>query len=521
MKVLWCACAVLAAAMALAGSAPAAETTLELSGEVPEDELRHFSIPFEVPDGILEIAVHQQSLSDDNILDFGIMDPTGAWRGWGGSRITDVVINGQAATRSHVPGPIPPGTWQIVVGEAAVVVKPALFDLTVVLRDTTTLAPQPERKPYVPAAPLSTEERWYAGDFHVHSIESNDATPTFDEIATFARGRGLDFAHISDHNIHTQLDYFVDAQAKFPDFLFVPGAEYTTYWGHASAVGATEWVDDRTELPGWGIVQAVEQYRAQGAFFSINHPKLALGDACIGCAWEHDLPVEYVDGVEIGTGKVGIFNEDAVLFWDELLKSGRHIVPLSGSDDHRAGQDTSPVSSPIGNPTTMVFASELSVDGILAGIRAGRTVVKLASPADPMIEIVSSVAPHGDTVRAATTHLTATITGGVGYTARWVRNGEVLPDVEIDADPFVLELDVDAPETGEDRWRAEALLNGRRRTVTSHVFVTGPPTGALDGAEEDDGGCGCRVGGGAGSWSGAALLALLALARRRRRSWGR
>ena len=504
----------IALSLVLAGAAQAAETTIDLSGAVAEDEYRHFSIPFEVPAGTLEIAVQQQSLVAKNILDFGIMDPTRAWRGWGGSRIEDVVINEKAATRSHVPGPIQPGTWQIVVGEAAVPVKPATFSLVVTLRDTVTLPPQTDRKPYVPSPPLSTEARWYAGDFHVHSIESNDASPTFDEIADYAKGRGLDFVHISDHNIHTQLDYLTDAQAKHPTLLFVPGAEYTTYWGHASAVGATQWVDDRTELPGHGIVQAVEQYREQGAFFSINHPELRLGDQCIGCAWEQDLPVEYVDGVEIGTGKLAVFNEDAVLFWDELSKSGRHIVALAGSDDHSAGTNTSPTSSPIGSPTTMVFATELSVAGIMAGLRAGRTVVKLSGPMDPMIEVVSSVAPEGDTVKAKTTKLTATVTGGIGHTVRWVKNGQVQPDVAVEADPQVIELEVTAPESGEDRWRAEALINGRRRTVTSHLFIAPPAAGA---SEESDSGCGCRMRGPGAPLSLGALALLLVLGLSRRR----
>ena len=127
-------------------------------------------------DSTREIAVHQESLTG-NVLDFGIEDPAGVWRGWAGSRLHDVVIGEQAATRSHVPGPIAAGRWRVVVGEANVDVWPATFTLQVTLRDAPTLAPQTDRRPYVPPAPLRREARWYAGDFHVHSIESNDARP--------------------------------------------------------------------------------------------------------------------------------------------------------------------------------------------------------------------------------------------------------------------------------------------------------------------------------------------------------
>ena len=506
--------AVAVALLASASSAGAVETVIDLSGQVPDGPERHFSVPFDVPEGTKEIAVHQLTLSDKNILDFGIMDPNGVWRGWGGSRIQDAVVGEQAATRSHVPGPIAAGKWEIVVGEAAVNETPALFTLEVTLRDTPTLPPQTDRKPYVPTAPLEVGERWYAGDFHVHSIESNDAKPPLDQIATYAESRGLDFVHISDHNIHTALDYMTDAQKAHPKLLFVPGAEYTTYWGHASAVGATQWVDDRTELPGHSIEQAVAAYHAQGAFFSLNHPALALGDACIGCAWEHDLPIDQVDGIEIGTGKFGIINTDAIKLWDEYCDTGRHVVPLGGSDDHSGGADVSTFKAPIGSPTTMVWAKELSVAGILEALKNGRTVVKLKGPDDPMIELETL---SGSDENHPLLH--ATITGGAGLVARVVKNGEYEPEVDIDADPFVIEEQIAAPDSGEDRYRVEVLEAGRPLTVTSHVWIERTPQTPVTPVEEtDDGGCGCSVPSRSGNTAAllaSALLGLALLGRRR------
>ena len=74
---------------------------------------------------------------------------------------------------------------------------PALYEVTVVLRDEATLAPQRERTPYQEPEPLAAEAAWYAGDFHVHSIESGDARPDLDEVAAFAAleviGSSLDF----------------------------------------------------------------------------------------------------------------------------------------------------------------------------------------------------------------------------------------------------------------------------------------------------------------------------------------
>jgi hypothetical protein len=223
---------------------------------------------------------------------------------------------------------------------------------------------------------LVDEPRWYAGDFHVHSRESGDARPDLDEIAAFARSRGLDFVVISDHNTHTGQDFFADAQARHPDLLLVPGVEFTTYAGHANGIGATIWVDHKLGQPGVTIEGAAQAYRDQGALLGINHPTLDLGPLCIGCVWEHALDPELVDAVEIASGGLepfaGPFTGPAIAFWDDLCANGRHVAAIGGSDDHKAGVDLGPFNSPIGDATTMVFAERLDVPSIVQGVRSGR-----------------------------------------------------------------------------------------------------------------------------------------------------
>jgi hypothetical protein len=486
--------------------ARAAETVIDLSGDVPDDGLRHFFLEFDVPEGITEIQIQHDDLSDENILDWGLEAPGGVFRGWGGGNTEDAVVNIAAASRSYIPGPIPAGKWRVVVGKAKIAVTPATFSVQVTLRDTTTLAAQPERAPYQPTPALSKEARWYAGDFHVHSIQSGDAKATFQQIVELSQNIGLDFVMLSDHNTNAQLEFYADFHQKHPDFLLLPGVEYTTYWGHANAIGATEWVSDRTEFPDNSILQAVEKFHAQGALFSINHPALDIGDACIGCAWKQDLAPEHIDAVEIATGFIGLVTSDAIEFWDDISLTGRHTTAIGGSDDHTAGIDEGPTGRPIGTPTTMVYASELSLKGIQDGIRSGRTVVRLEGMKAPMIELVSSVKPSGDTVHAPSTTLKATVTGGVGYSLRIVKNGEPegAEPIEITEDPHVTEIPVTAPAAGEDFWRVEAMDSGLiPRTVTSNVWVTAEGAPPSSSAEEDDGGCGCRT---SGSTSSRALL---------------
>ncbi len=473
-----------------------ADSTVPFEGDVPSDGLDHFFLSFDVPAGTREIEVQHETLTKDDILDWGLLDAAG-FRGWGGGNKEPAVVAEAAASRSYIPGPIAPGPWRVVVGKALIKSNPARYRVTVRLRDAPTLAPQPERRPYSPVGPIGVGARWVAGDFHVHSRESGDASPSLDEIATFARSRGLDFVELSDHNTDSQLSLLADVSTRHPDLLFVPGMEFTTYAGHANAVGATRWVDHKIGQPGVTIDAAADAIEAQGALLSVNHPAFDLGDLCIGCTWKQPLAPARIGAIELGTGSVKksgvLFSERTFEIWESWLATGAHVPAIGGSDDHSAGKAMGLTDSPIGSPTTMVFVDELTVAGLLAGVRRGRTVVKLDGPADPMIELTSSVAASDDTVRAATVTLRATITGNVGESARFVVDGVALDEVPIDASPFVLERTVAAPATGEARVRVEALVRGKPRSVTSHVFVRRPAEVAATPPSEDDGGCSCAT----------------------------
>ncbi len=512
----WLAAAAGLAALVHGGTARA-DSTLTFDGDVPQDALEHFFVPFEVPAGIAEIEVRHDDLSDANILDFGLNDPNG-YRGWGGGTSEPAVVGVKAASRAYVPGPLPAGTWKVVVGKAKVVETPGKYHLEVVLRQTATLAPQTDRRPYAPAAPLAKEARWYAGDFHVHSKESTDAKPALGQIAAFAQGAGLDFVEISDHNTITQDDYLVDLQAAHPRLLVMPGIEFTSYHGHGNAIGATKWVDHKIGQPGVTIGGAVDQIHAQGALFALNHPALDLGNACIGCAWKQPLAAEKIDAIEIGTGgwkQAGfVFDNKAIAMWDDLCAQGRHVAAIGGSDDHSGGNDSSAFHSPIGNPTTMVFASELSAAGILAGIKAGRTVVKLQGPGDPMIELDSAEPREDERVSALHVTLRAKVTGGAGQKLVFVQDGRAGDPIAVAGDPFTAELALTPPPSGETRVRAEVWVDDNPRTVTSHLWLrTGP-----DYAPKSGGGCGCEMTKAPRplGWT-AALVVLVALLRRRRR----
>ena len=120
------------------------------------------------------------------------------------------------------------------------------------------------------------------------------------------------------------------------------GIEFTTYQGHANGIGGTRWVDHadrvrrcrhRGRRPG--------VHADKDAIFSINHPVLDLGDACIGCAWDHEAaPEKSTRWRSPPAASPGwrLFTPKAIEYWDGICATGKHIAAIGGSDDHRAGR---------------------------------------------------------------------------------------------------------------------------------------------------------------------------------------
>lgn len=488
--------------LAARASAQDGETIIPLDDIAPSGDETHFFIPFEVPAGVAEIEVRHRGITEGNVLDWGLEDPDG-FRGWGGGLTEPSVVNADAASRGYVPGPITPGTWRVVIGKALIREEPAEYELEVVLRESATLAAQTERRAYEEREPLEVGRRWYAGDFHVHSRESGDATPTLDEIAELALSRGLDFVVITDHNTHTNLDFFADVAERYPELLFIPGVEFTTYAGHANAIFATEWVDHRIGVEGATIEGAINAYRGRDAFFSINHPALNLGAMCIGCAWEHEVDPALIDGVEVGSLEIDtvgfLFADQAIAFWDELLDGGSRAVALGGSDDHRAGKNLSAQQSPIGSPTTMVEADELSVRGIRDALRAGRTSVKMGSPDDPL----AYIEPFDGKFTGGPIELTLKVFGGSeGQLLALLENGQTVRTWELEDGDRTIEVQLAPPEEGA-RYRVEVHAT-YIRAISSHVFI-----------DPSEGGCGCNASNADEALLPLVLIALFMASRRR------
>lgn len=407
-----------------------------------EREGSYVLVPFSVPEGATRVGVRicydqpptPASSQLKHTLDLGVYEATtdgfydeNEFRGWGGSSRPSVLITPERATVGFVPGAIPPGEWAAEIGVAAVAgVAEGDPDGSVSWRVEVFTGSDPRDldSPWTPTpydeTPAATGADWYTGDFHVHAEHSAPGDASMRETFDYAFGADaadLDFITLSDYVTDRHWDEIGRLQPDYPNKLVMRSAEIITYQGHINNHGSATYVDYRTgpiyELRADELVEVrsaqpasriFDDIQAAGGFTQVNHPTTfpstvpGFGNLCRGCSWDYtdeETQWDRVDAFEVQTGPAGTsepqdhelgpnpFAPLAIQWWDELRAEGHRITAVGSSDSHHAGGGNGTTQSPIGEATTVVYADELSEEGIQDAIEAGHAYVKFFSPHGP------------------------------------------------------------------------------------------------------------------------------------------
>lgn len=323
--------------------------------------------PLDVPAGTRSIALKlsyspTQIARIRNLLTLSVFDPSG-FRGAGHRHAPEqsVTIGRREATPGFIAGPISPGRWEVeldlhavlpslrggvdfVLEAEALPVSPAEdIDEEVPeeepIEERAPDEPDPVRGAHTSAAPSG----WLKGDLHIHSNHS-DGRWSIEDVVRHVLIHRLDFLALTDHNTISGRDELRRAltEARLAPVL-IDGMELTTFWGHANALGVSDWIDWRVRGPAGQGGETMTTMRAaagevhrRGGVFVVNHPRSAGYPWCTGCRWEYgDDTLDYADVIEVLNGPwPRKQNQDALALWNRWLNEGHRIPAAAGTDSH-------------------------------------------------------------------------------------------------------------------------------------------------------------------------------------------
>lgn len=264
---------------------------------------------------------------------------------------------------------------KLLVLVTCVVAVATLAGLSNVLANTASaaLAQQPGTR--FETASATAGLRWYKGNTHSHTTNSDGDTPP-DDVARWYRAHGYAFLVLSDHNVFT--DPATLASLVDSSFLLLPGEEVTTGFQkaavHVNALAITRVIPPRRDSTLLATVQGtVDAIRAENAIPHINHPNFLWSiDTATLFRVRHDKLFEIYNGHptvhNVGGGDWPGMEEA----WDALLTRGRRLYGIAVDDAHHfKGEFAADRANP-GRGWVVVRAARLETRALVNALEAGQ-----------------------------------------------------------------------------------------------------------------------------------------------------
>ncbi|MBK5107616.1 MAG: CehA/McbA family metallohydrolase, partial [Anaerolineales bacterium] len=270
------------------------------------------------------------------------------------------------------------------------------------------------------------------------------------------------------------------------NFPVIPGIEITLDKGHFNVFGIGEshqWVEDigisteEVPLPPryTTVNQLLERTAQAGLLNSINHPLLH--------PWSWRYPgtdLSFIHCVELWNdlywpGNV-YANPKTVNLWTKWLNAGYQVTAIGGSDYHYLPKpDQQLYGERLNQPTTHVYAEQLSAPAILEGLRRRRVYVSKGPKLEFQAQVDGNIYYLGDDLGKQTGNLEIGIVindGPERIIAQVVKNGEIISNEQIMVPDTTIEFSYQV-ESAEPAWyRVEVLdLNWELLTITNPIFL--------------------------------------------------
>lgn len=178
---------------------------------------------------------------------------------------------------------------------------------------------------------------WKRIELHNHTIES-DGTMTVRELVRYLNRQGIYAFSLTDHNTISgfpKLQMACDSQAS--PMEYINGFELTSYYGHLLCQNVSSYIpwDDIHKDFADPLFQRVHE---SGGLAGPAHPFSLPFPFSNGMRWSMKIHDHHlVDFIEVINNAHPMIpdNQEAILWWENLIFSGYRICPVSGMDLHR------------------------------------------------------------------------------------------------------------------------------------------------------------------------------------------
>ena len=258
----------------------------------------------------------------------------------------------------------------------------------------------------VPAQPAEAPLRWYKGNTHTHTLNSDgDSSP--DDVARWYRAHGYQVLVLSDHNVLTSPDVLNALFGMDEQFLLIPGEEVTDRVGE-KPLHMNRLLVNRVVAPQGGATMSealqrnVDAIRAAGGLPHLNHPNFGWAVTAADLKRvERDRLFEIYNGHPLVNNEGGGGMPSMEEVWDDLLSSGKLLYGLATDDAHHFLRPWDPMAARPGRGWLMVRARRLEAREIVSAIERGdfyaSTGVTLTSYEATAREVRLSVRVDGTT----------------------------------------------------------------------------------------------------------------------------
>ena len=255
-----------------------------------------------------------------------------------------------------------------------------------------------------PARPASAPTRWYKGNTHTHTLNSDgDSTP--DEVVRWYRDHRYDFLVLTDHNFLTEVGALNALHGADEKFLVIKGEEVSSGFGgrplHINGLDPERLIiASRDGASVSEVLQKnVDAIRAANGVPHINHPNFGWAISADDLANVRNTRLfEVFNAHPMVNNEGGSGHPSLEQMWDSLLSRGIVLFGLATDDAHEFKKLDDLSSSRPGVGWVMVRAEQLAPRAIVEALDRGdfyaSTGVQLADYQASTSRISVEVKPH-------------------------------------------------------------------------------------------------------------------------------